>query len=46
MESPIEVLQVRGHYEVWVHGEFYCSCDNLTEVVEEVNGLVGEEEMV
>lgn len=43
MKSPVEVLQVRGHYEVWVHGEFYCSCDNLVEVVEEVNAWVCEE---
>ena len=44
MESPIKVVQVRGHYEIQVHGEFYCSCDNLLEVVEEVNALVYEKE--
>ena len=29
-----EVKNVRGHYEVYINGEFYCSCDTLSEVDE------------
>lgn len=31
----IKVKQVRGHWEVYLDGEFYCSTDSYTEAVNE-----------
>ena len=31
----IKISQVRGHWEVYLDGEFYCSADSYTEAVEE-----------
>lgn len=35
----IEVRNVRGHYEIYINGVFYCSCDNKQEVDEELMNL-------
>ena len=32
----VEIKNVKGHYEVWICGKFYCSCDNMDEVREEL----------
>ena len=36
----IEVFPVRGHYEVYLNGEFWFSADTLSEVAEELEGTV------
>lgn len=35
----IEVRKVREHYEIYVNGYFYCSCDNRREVDEELSNI-------
>ncbi len=30
------IVNVRGHYEVYINGEFYCSADNMAEATKEV----------
>ena len=35
----IQVRRVHGHYEIYVDGEFYCSCDTQQEVDEVLNEL-------
>ena len=35
----IEIRKVMEHYEIYVDGEFYCSCDNRREVDEELANL-------
>lgn len=35
----IEVRNVRGHYEIYINGVFYCSCDTKEEVEEELINL-------
>lgn len=37
--KDINIIGEHGHYEIYVDGEFYCSCDNASEVVEEVEAL-------
>ena len=38
MKTEIEVKQVKGHFEVYVKGKFYCTCDpeELSETLEEI----------
>lgn len=31
-----EIIAVRGHYEVYVNGQFYCSADTREEAVTEM----------
>ena len=31
-----EVKQIHGHYEIYIDGNFYCTADNMVEVVEEI----------
>lgn len=35
----IDVRNVRGHYEIYINGIFYCSCDTMEEVDEELNNM-------
>ena len=35
----VEVRKVREHYEIYVNGEFYCSCDDRREVDEAIRNL-------
>lgn len=30
------IIPVRGHFEVYINGEFYCSADNMREVETEI----------
>lgn len=30
------IVNVNGHYEVYINGEFYCSADNTIEATKEV----------
>lgn len=32
----VEIKQVRGHWEVYVNGEFFCSADSYIEAVNEL----------
>ena len=32
----VEVRHVMEHYEIYINGKFYCSCDNKREVDEEL----------
>lgn len=41
--KDIEICQAREHYEIFVDGDFYCSCDNVTEVIEEIYNLEKED---
>lgn len=38
MKTVIDVKSVDGHYEIYVYGKFYCSCDmnELKETLAEV----------
>ena len=31
-----EMKVVNGHYELYINGKFYCSCDNWAEVNKEI----------
>lgn len=31
----VEIKQIRGHWEVYVNGEFFCSADSYVEAVRE-----------
>ena len=35
----VEIKNVKGHYEVWLMGRFWCSCDNMDEVREELEKI-------
>lgn len=35
----IKVTQVKGHYEIYINGKFYCSADNLKEVEKELETI-------
>jgi len=39
LQLNIEVRKVREHYEIYVNGDFYCSCDNRREVDEELSNI-------
>lgn len=32
----IQINQIRGHWEVYIDGEFFCSADNYVEAVNEL----------
>ena len=36
----IKITQVRGHWEVYLDGEFYCSTDSYIEAVEEAADIL------
>ena len=35
----IDVKEVRGHYEIYIDGVFYCTCDNDVELEEEKHNI-------
>lgn len=35
----IKVKTRMGHYEIYVRGEFYCACEDMREVREELEAL-------
>lgn len=35
----VQIKQVRGHWEVYVNGEFFCTADSYLEAVMEVNEM-------
>lgn len=36
----VKIIQVRGHWEVYLDGEFYFSADSYTEAVEEAADIL------
>ena len=36
----VKIIQVRGYWEVYRDGEFYCSADSYTEAVEEAADIL------
>ena len=32
----VQIKQIRGHFEVYVNGKFFCSTDNYIEAVNEL----------
>ena len=36
MEMDYEIISVRGHYEVYYNGNFYCSADSYPEAKREI----------
>lgn len=32
----VQIKQVRGHWEVYINGEFFCTADSYIEAVKEV----------
>ena len=34
-----EIKYIYGHYEVYIDGQFYCSADNYSEAVREIETL-------
>ena len=34
--SEVQIKQIRGHFEVYVNGKFFCSTDSYTEAVNEL----------
>ena len=39
MNNQVEIQKVKEHYEIYIDNKFYCSCDNWTEVQEELEKL-------
>ena len=37
-----DIIKVRGHYEVYLHGKFICSGDTETEVESEIQAYESE----
>lgn len=31
-----KIVNVRGHYEIYINGEFYCSVDKMIEATREI----------
>lgn len=31
-----KIIPTRGHFEIYINGEFYCSADNMMEAVNEI----------
>lgn len=31
-----KIVNVRGHYEIYINGKFYCSADNMKEATKEL----------
>lgn len=42
MKTIIDVKNINGHYEIYVKGKFYCSCDvnELKETLAEIEQLL------
>lgn len=38
----LTVENIQGHYELYIDGVFYCSCDTYEEVQEEIEFLESE----
>ena len=36
----VKITQVRGHWEIYLDGEFYCSTDSYIEAVEEAANIL------
>lgn len=34
--DEIKIIQVRGHYEVYTNGQFFCSADSYIEALNEL----------
>ena len=34
-----EIKYIYGHYEVYIDGQFYCSADNYSEAVREIEAV-------
>lgn len=39
--KDVRIIQVKGHWEVYVNGEFFCSADSYMEAVREVQSVYG-----
>lgn len=39
--SEVQIKQIRGHFEVYVNGAFFCSTDSYTEAVNELYEAYG-----
>lgn len=37
-----EIIDVRGHYEIYINGNFYCSVDTYTEAIREIENYEKE----
>jgi hypothetical protein len=40
MNIMYEITRDHGHYNVHINGKFYCSADNMTEAIKEVEQAV------
>ena len=38
--QEVKIIQVRGHWEVYLDGEFYCSADSYIEAGEEAANIL------
>lgn len=38
----VQIMQVMGHWEVHVNGEFFCSADSYNEAVREIKDVYGK----
>lgn len=36
-----QIIAIRGHYEVYLNGKFFCSADTFMEAVKEIEKEVG-----
>ena len=34
--EEVKIIQIRGHYEVYTNGKFFCSADSYIEAVNEL----------
>lgn len=39
--SEVQIKQIRGHFEVYVNGKFFCSTDSYTEALNELYEAYG-----
>ena len=39
--TDVRIVQVRGHWEVYINGDFFCSADNYLEAVRELQTAYG-----
>lgn len=40
-----QIIPVKGHYEVYIDGKFYCSADSFSEAQSEIADYQGESEV-
>ena len=37
----IQIMQTKGHWEVYINNKFFCTADNYPEAVDEIAAYIG-----